>query len=85
MKEERNKKGKKEEMKEWVASQLVAHACNPSTWEDPEFGPSGLQNETLSLKVGKRLHTVSKECLIFCNEQRIRNYASIHLEKLKSG
>lgn len=72
-------------MKEWAASQLVGHACNPSTWEDPELGPAGLQSETLSLKVRRRPHMVSKECLIFFNGQRIRNCAFIHLEKMKRG
>lgn len=71
-------------MKEWATSQLVGHACDSSTWEDPElFGPAGLQSETLSLKVGRRPHTVSKECLSFCNEQRIRNCAT--MEKMKRG
>lgn len=70
-------------MKEWSASQLVGHACDSSTWKDPEFGPTGLQNETLSLKVERRPHMISKECLIFCNEQRIRNCAT--MEKMKSG
>lgn len=72
-------------MKEWAASQLVGHACDSSTWKDPEFELVGLQSETLSLKVGRRPHTVSKECLIFFNEQRIRNCAFIHLEKMKRG